>query len=417
MAKTLNWGETFKVLLDVGFVANGFTLDRSKLDGVEVLDGSTDFVDITEYVQSININRGRTSQLDTFNPGTLSIVADDRAADRQFDPLNTASPWYQGDLGIAPRRPIEIYGGSAGTAPLYKGYVYDLNIEYDEPNLSTATILAVDALAQLGQTNLNAFNPSSQLTSARVSAILDRPEVAWSTALRSISTGVATCGTFTYDDQTNVLQALQAVQFAENGRLFADRNGNVNFDARIIDTFATAVADLGGTATTAIPISGLSTIYGAETVLNRVSVQISGGTASTIANGTASQAEYGIKNFSLTDIPLATDAAGSALASALLNRYETPEVRFDEVNILVNPLSDSQTEAMASLEIGDVLTVTKTFTTGSPSTVTKNVVVEGIQHVVTPSRHDIRLRLGQITVLLPFVLDTSALNDATYALY
>ena len=37
---------------------------------------------------------------------------------------------------------------------MYKGYIYDLNIEYDEPNLSTATILAVDALAQLSQTNL-----------------------------------------------------------------------------------------------------------------------------------------------------------------------------------------------------------------------------------------------------------------------
>lgn len=417
MATTLNWGETFKVLLDVGFVANGFTLDRSELDGVEVLDGSTDFVDITEYVQAINIDRGRSGQLNSFNPGTLTLVADDRAAERRFDPLNTASPWYQGDLGIAPRRPIEIYGGSAGTAVMYKGYVYDLNIEYDNPNLSTATIFGVDALSQLAQTNLNAFNPSSQLTSARISAILDRPEVAWSTALRSISTGIATCGTISYEDQTNVLQALQAVQFAENGRLFADRNGNINFDQRIIDTFATAVADLGGTATNAIPITALSTIYGAETVLNRVSVQISGGTASSIANGTASQAEYGIKNFSLTDIPLVNDAAGSALAASILSRYENPEVRFDEVEILVNPLSDSQTELIDSLEIGDVLTVTKTFSTGSPLAVTKNVVVEGIQHVVTPSRHDVRLRLGQITVLLPFVLDTSGLDDLSYALY
>jgi hypothetical protein len=416
MAKTLNWGETFKVLLDVGFLADAFTLDSSTLDGTDVLDGSTDFVDITEYVQSININRGRTSQLDTFNPGTLSIVADDRASGRQFDPLNTASPWYEGDLGIAPRRAIEVYGGSAGTAALYKGYVYDLNIDYDEPNLSTATILAVDALAQLGQTNLNAFNPFSQLTSARVSAILDRSEVAWSTALRDIDTGVATCGTVAYEDQTNVLQALQAVQLAENGRLFANRLGQVEFDARITSTFATAVANLGGTAVTSIPIQALSNVYGAETVLNRVSVQISGGTASSVASGTASQSEYGIKNFSLTDIPLVDDAAGSALASALLNTYQNPEVRFDEATILVNPLSDAQIETMAALEIGDVLTVTKTFAVGSPSTITKNVVIEGIQHVVTPSRHDIRLRLGQIDVLTPFLLDTSQLDDATVGL-
>jgi hypothetical protein len=145
-------------------------------------------------------------------------------------------------------------------------------------------------------------------------------------------------------------------------------------------------------------------VYGAETVLNRVSVQISGGTASSVASGTASQTEYGIKNFSLTDIPLVNDAAGSALASALLNTYQNPEVRFDEATILVNPLSDAQIETMASLEIGDVLTVTKNFTTGSPASITKNVVVEGIQHVVTPSRHDVRLRLGQIDVLTPFIL-------------
>ena len=156
---------------------------------------------------------------------------------------------------------------------------------------------------------------------------------------------------------------------------------------------------------------------GAETVLNRVAVQIAGGTASSVASGTASQAEYGIKNFSLTDVPLVDDAAGSALAASILAKYENPEVRFDEVNILVNPLSDAQMTVLAGVEIGDVLTVTKTFSTGSPLSVTKDVVVEGIQHVVTPVRHDIRLRLGQITVLQPFVLDTSALNDVVYALY
>ena len=108
---------------------------------------------------------------------------------------------------------------------------------------------------------------------------------------------------------------------------------------------------------------------------------------------------------------------GRALAASILAKYENPEVRFDEVNILVNPLSDAQMTVLAGVEIGDVLTVTKTFSTGSPLSVTKDVVVEGIQHVVTPVRHDIRLRLGQITVLQPFVLDTSALNDVVYALY
>ena len=119
MAKQAIWGETLKVNLDVGFKTNIFKLDSSLLDGVDTLEGSTEFVDITEYVQNITINRGRTNQVDTFNTGTLAILADDRASSRSFDPLNTDSPWYQGDLGIAPRRAIEVYGGSAGTAAMF----------------------------------------------------------------------------------------------------------------------------------------------------------------------------------------------------------------------------------------------------------------------------------------------------------
>lgn len=415
MAKAAKWGSTYKVLLDVGFLADAFTLDASLLDGTDVLDGSTDFVDITEYVTNININRGRATQLDSFPSSNCTITADDRAAERYFDPLNTDSQWYSGGtVGIAPRRAFQVYGGTAGTTSMFSGFVYDLNIDYAEPNLSTATIVATDALGQLGQTVLTAFNPSSQLTSDRVSAILDRPEVSFSTALRNIETGIATCGTVAYEDATNVLQALQDVATAEGGRLFVDRSGNVEFDARIAVSFGTAVASFGGTA--GVPIQSLSNVYGAETVLNRVAVQIDGGTASSIANGTASQTEYGIKALSLTGVPLATDAAGSALALSLLTRFQEPVVRFSEMDVLLNALTTAQQAQMAGLEIGDILSVSKTFATGTPATVTQNVVVESIRHTVNPSTHRVTIGLGQVQLVLPFILDTSELDDATYAL-
>ena len=415
MAKATKWGSTYKVLLDVGFLADAFTLDSSKLDGTDVLNGSTDFVDITEYVTNININRGRATQLDTFPSSSCSIVADDRAAARYFDPLNTASEWYSGGtVGIAPRRQFQVYGGTAGTTSMFSGFVYDLNIDYAEPNLSTATIVATDALGQLGQTVLTAFTPSSQLTSARVSAILDRPEVAFSTALRNIETGLATCGTVAYEDATNVLTALQDVATAEGGRLFVDRSGSLNFDARIAVSFGTAVASFGGTA--GLPILSLSNVYGAETVVNRVAVQIDGGTASSIASGTASQAEYGIKTLSLTGVPLATDAAGSALALSLLTRFQDPVVRFSEMDVLLGALTTAQQQTMAGLEIGDILSVSKTFSVGTPATVTQNVVVESIRHSINPQRHTVTIGLGQVQLVLPFILDTSALDDTDYAL-
>ena len=417
MAKVMKWGETVSVLLDVGFLANEFKLDESSLDDVNaVLNGSTEFVDITEYVTSVNINRGRATQLDSFNAGNCSIIADDKASGRQFDPLNTDSSWYQGSLGIAPKRQVQVYGGSAGTAAMFSGYLFDMNIDYAEPQLSSAAITAVDALAQISQTTLTGFTPSSELTSARVNTILNRSEVAWSTALRSIATGEATCGTVAYEDATNALAALQAVQFAEDGRLFATRSGLIEFDARVSVSFGTAVASLGGTAVDAIPILSLSNLYGAETVVNRASVQISGGTASSIANGTASQTEYGIKNFSLTDIPLATEAAGSALAANLVGRFSEPVVKFNEATVLVNMLTSAQQEQIAALEIGDILSVTRVFESGAPLTVTQSVVVESIQHRLSPARHEVNIGLGQIKLLTPFILNESQLDDAAVGL-
>jgi hypothetical protein len=299
---------------------------------------------------------------------------------------------------------------------MFTGFIYDMNIDYAEPQLSSAAITAVDALAQISQTTLTGFSPASELTSDRVNTILNRSEVAWSTALRSISTGVATCGTVAYEDATNALAALQAVQFAEDGRLFATRSGLIEFDSRVSVSFGTAVASLGGTAVNAIPILSLSNLYGAETVVNRASVQISGGTVSSIANGTASQTEYGIKNFSLTDIPLATEAAGSALATNLVGRFSEPVVKFNEASVLVNMLTTAQQEQIAALEIGDILSVTRVFESGAPLTVTQNVVVESIQHRLSPARHEVNIGLGQIQLITPFILDESQLDDATVGL-
>ena len=211
-----------------------------------------------------------------------------------------------------------------------------------------------------------------------------------------------------------MLQALQDVATAEGGRLFVNRSGLVEFDARIAVSFGSAVASFGGTA--GIPIQSLSNIYGAETVLNRVAVQIDGGTASSVASGTASQAQYGIKTLSLTGVPLATDAAGSALAASLLTRFQEPVVRFSEMDVLLNALTSAQQATMAGLEIGDILSVTKTFATGTPATVTQNVVVESIRHSINPSRHTVTIGLGQVQLVLPFILDTSELDDTTYAL-
>ena len=408
MPKTLKWGQEYSVLLDVGAVADAFILDSSTLDGTDTLDGSTDFVDATEYVLAVAVQRGRGSQTDQFQPGTCRVLADDRASGRLFDPANTASTYYQGDFDLAPRRAIKVL---AGTAELFVGAITDLDITYELPNLSFASIVSADGLYELSRTALTAFTPSSQLTSARVSAILDRPEVNFSTALRNIATGIATCGTVAYTDNTNTLSALQAVAIAEDGRLFANRRNQIQFDERISFTFSTAIASFGGTATNDIPILAIGVAYGQETLFNRVQVDIDGGTAAQVAQDSASQTQYGVQTLSFSSVPLVNETAGATLAQNLLDKYKEPKIRFNEISTSLNACGSALWPTVLALDVGDVISVTKTYDQGLPLSRTDSVFIESVAHDITPSDHRIRFGLGQAQLLTAFILDQDELDD------
>jgi hypothetical protein len=413
MPKTLKWGQEYSVLLDVGAIADAFILDTSLLDGTDTLNGSTDFVDATEYVLSVAIQRGRTSQTDQFSPGTCRILADDRASGRLFDPANTASTYYQGDFDLAPRRAIKVL---AGTAELFVGAITDLDITYEMPNLSFASIVSADGLYELSRTALTAFSPSSQLTSDRVTAILNRPEVNFSTALRDITTGVATCGTVAYGDNTNTLSALQAVAIAEDGRLFANRRNQIVFDPRIDFTFSTAIASFGGTASNEIPILAIGVAYGQETLFNRVQVDVDGGTAAQVVSDATSQTKYGVQTLSFSSVPLVSEAAGATLAQNLLDKYKEPKIRFNEISTSLNACGSALWPTVLALDVGDVISVTKTYSAGLPLSRIDTVFIESVTHDITPSDHRIRFGLGQAQVILPFLLDTSELDDTDYGL-
>jgi hypothetical protein len=410
MAQTAIWGQTYKVLLDTGLTENGFVLGTSVLDGTAVLDGSVTFNDVTEYVLNLNIRRGRQTQLDSMSIGQATIVLDDKASNRAFDPANTASPYFLGTTGIAPRRFVQIFGGTAAQEPLFVGRINDLDIDYVQPNNSFALITCTDDLSTLARTNLLAFNPSSQLSSARVNAILNRPEVAYSTATRSISTGVATLGTVAYSDNQNVKSAIDAVVLAEDGRFFIDRGGTATFQPRISFTFSTATIQFSDTAGTAYAYQDLSVGYGAETLYNRIQVGVQGFSIATAIDDT-SATEFGVTTLSLSDVPLQDLAAGTALAENLLDKYSNPVFRFNEIGVTLNGLTPTAAQDVSTLELGDLIAVTKTYQTGSPAQITRTMFVESISHEITTSTHRVRLGLGQARPLTQFILNTSELND------
>jgi hypothetical protein len=95
------------------------------------------WVDVTSYVRSISIRRGRTGDLEQFPTGTASVTLDNR--DRRFDPFNTAGPYY-GDL--TPRRQIQVTADTgSGFVPVFRGWVAGWPIKYTDAKFDVTTVL------------------------------------------------------------------------------------------------------------------------------------------------------------------------------------------------------------------------------------------------------------------------------------
>jgi hypothetical protein len=345
--------------------------------------------------------------------------------DRRFDPINESSPYWDvstGKSGVTPRRKVTIFSDGV---QLFTGRITDIDVSY-EPNNPNATsensyvtITAADDFVLLANTfTENAITPSQQLSGARVSAILDLPEVNYP-ATRDIDAGAATLGggaTFDIDANTNVLTYLQSVATSEQGYFFVAADGDLTFTDRIAASF-TAPSAYFSDAGTNIPYTSLSVMYGQEFLYNKVVCSVEGGTDQ-IANDVGSQTEYGISTLNLSGLLLVDDAAALVLAVDLLDKYKEPEYRFDRIQTIYNPLGSGDQVTLTAVDIADVVRITRTYPTGTPATVTKDYSIENIRHVISPSSHTVEYGLAVADLVYAFLLDDSlyGVMDSTNAL-
>ena len=202
-----------------------FTLDdpvQGELDSVYVL-GGTLFQDVTQYLRSVSVRRGRSRRLDKFQTGTATIALDNTG--RVFDPEYAGSP-YVGQ--IQPRRPIQV---TDGVNFLFVGLIEDWNLDYSLNRDSIATALCVDGFTLLASSELAGFTASATLPGARISEVLDRPEVSWPAGSRNIATGSQQLQLDTVDEGTGVLNYLQIVEETDAGALFVASDGVLTFNS------------------------------------------------------------------------------------------------------------------------------------------------------------------------------------------
>ena len=406
MSVTMPWGGVYTVLMEVGFVVRKFTLDSSALDGTDVLDGTLEGVDVTSFVKELSINRGRQDNLQDFNAGTCSIVLNNN--DRRFDPSNLSSPYIDpltNLSGVVPRRKVQVL---YGTTAIFTGRIIDIDIKY-EPSpatLSEVTIESADDFLRLASTTLNAQTPSVQLTGARVTSVLDAPEVNFP-ANRTISTGLSTLGNYPITANTNTLDYLQRVARTEQGYLFIAGNGNLTFTDRIVSAFgapSVTFADDG----TGVKYSELGIQYGDEFLYNRIACVNESGVTS-IASDSASQTTFGISNFTVDGLLFDSDTDSATLATFLVNLFKDPLYRFDKVRVdfAGTNIGVIDQALIVALDLGNNVRIKRTFTAGTPLSVSQDVSIQRIEHSISPTAHSIRLQLSSTRIVYELILDSA----------
>jgi len=410
----------YSLEIDTGFVQDAFILDNAVAGVLNnttyVLDGTTNYAQVLDGCINVGVKRGRRDQGDQFSAGTMTFTMLD--TDGIFNPFDQQSPYYDSTTqkpGLAPMRKVRLsrYSNINVKEYLFTGYIVNYDYNFALGGIDTVTVYCADDFYLLAQTYFAEFNVSEQLSSARLSAVLDRPEVDFPIAQRDIATGTQTLGgsaAYTIPDATNVLEYCSRIQLAEQGRLFMSRDGDITFDARIGNTLSGSIADFHDDGTN-FKYNGVGISFEADQVINRASVTIAGGNTPQVAEDLTSQGVYFIQTQSITESLLHNNAAALSLAEYLLEGE--PEARYTSVETQFNMLTTAQRDTLATIDIGDTITVEKTFTSGTGTTeLAQELAIEGIEHNLSISNgHNIALFTSPTTIVYELILD-----DAIYGI-
>lgn len=377
---------TIATKVELGFdlaagVGPFLTLDdpvSGKLDDPEWTLGGTIFYDVTEYVKSVVVNRGRSSLFSNFPAGNATVAFNNH--NRYFDPLYTSSP-FAGN--IVPKREVRI---SAGTVIQFSGWVDDWNLTYAPNGDSVADAVAYDATGLLANRTLSASTPTVQTTGARIDTILSSADVDWSTSLRAIDTGQATLSAYPIEANANALAYLQTVASSEPGNLFIDKTGKVTFQDRTKAPTSTGLTIFGGTG---IPFQNLEVVYGSENLYNEIVISRQGG-GTAVVQDIDSIAEYGISNLTISNLLLSSDAQSVDLALIYAQQYSQPEYRFNALEVAMHKLDMAEQQEIADLEIGSICKVTFT-PNGIGDPIERYVEVIRLEQTMTPETYFVTL--------------------------
>jgi hypothetical protein len=390
----LGQGDPFSFVLDDAI--------RGELDNTDFTLGGERFFDISERLVTTSIRRGKSQALDRIDAGVVAITVDN--SDRTFDPLYPDGPFF-GQL--IPRRSVRI---SANNQPVFLGFIDDFDIQYEPGKQSVVRIDVSDALSVLANSGLEEFTPESELSGARINAVLDRPEVAWPEELREIDPGNSVMLDVDVQEGTGTLEYLQLVSSSEFGDIFIGKAGRIIFRERnavpnVPDlTFSDELADASE-----IQFADVNIVFGSENLYNRISLENADlFPEEAFAEDADSQAIFGPRTFQQSGLLVQEPEQLQFLADFLLARFKEPQYRFEAVTVVLDTLTTENQDRVLDLEIGDIVNV-RFEPSDIPPAIEQLVKIIGINHDWNPASKNITFALERLDFAI-FILDNEVLG-------
>lgn len=386
------------------------------------------WVDITSHVRfspGVTINRGRSSELDSFTAGRASLVLNNRA--RIFDPTYTAGPYYG---NLKPLRRFRIQATYQGlTYHLFNGYCEGWPQEYDVSDREAVVpIQMFDALGMLALTNGgdNFFTLDSatlgvldqdrlagtdgaiveELSGERVERILDIN--GWPTDQSAISAGKSLVSA---DFPSGAaLSYLQKVERSEDGFLYAAANGFITFLDRHARQTVTRINTSQATFDddgTDLRYTSIAYSFDSDNLYN--DIRLTGDSdVVTAVEDSASILSYFRRTLSDTILTL-PDLVVTDLAALKLSRYKEPVTRCPQIT--VDPRRDPANlfPAVLGRELLDRVTVRRTaMDVGTVNEAEQ--LIEGIVHKFNLKDWTTTFQLSPGYITSMFTLDSATLG-------
>lgn len=382
------------------------------------------WTDVTAYVDDgvdTTVNRGRSSELDTFQTGTarFSLVNNDR----RFDPSHAAGPYF-GQL--LPNVPVRIRLTFLGTTyEVFRGFVDGWPQAYTIANrISRVDISCSDAfklfarldlvsgfftfdsstLGVLDNNRLGGELEEAELSGARINTLLDL--AGWPSALRDISTGATLCQS--QSSSGSALEAMRVVEQSEDGFLYIETDGDVTFVGRHERQTTTRLSTSQATFDDAdgdYPYRDLRYQYDDQRIYNDVRRQRDGGLEKT-AEDSVSIGKYFRSTHSLSGLVMASDNIAQDLANVNLERYREPRTRVEQLVIDAGNNRANLYVEVLGRRILDRITVRRTPQEVG-SVINQDLLIQGMQHTFNQFRWSATYFVTPVDTFEMFVFDSA----------